>query len=145
MNNDIKADSGFGSEALQQTPCCQHVLFVGMHNKPGMKPLDSRTMSGKMIDAVIQELPFKCTKTNLCEVEYLPTDWIEINNSGISWGEKYPRNEKDIVVLLGKWVQDNFFWDDCKIVKLPHPASCMGNVNKENYVINAIAMIKAVS
>ena len=39
----------------------EQCYFVGMHNKPGMKPLDSKTMSGKMIDAVIKELPFKCT------------------------------------------------------------------------------------
>lgn len=145
MTNEQNVDSGSVQPALLQTPCCQHVLFVGMHNKPGMKPLDSKTMSGKMIDAVIKELPFKCTKTNLCEVEYLPKDWLEINQHGIDWGEKYKPKENDIVVLLGKWVHDNFFCNNCKIVKLPHPASCMGNVNKENYVKNAIAKIKAAS
>ena len=132
--------------ALLQAPCCQHVFFVGMHNKPGMKPLDSKTMSGKMIDAVIKELPFECIKTNLCEVEYLPKDWVEINEHGFLWGQKYQRRYTDVVVLLGKWVQNNFFWDDCKIVHISHPASCMGNVNKENYVKNAIDRItKAMS
>jgi len=119
------------------------VFFVGMHNKPGMKPLDSKTMSGKMIGAVLKELPFKCIKTNLCEVEYLPTDFLEVNNAGIMWHEKYNPHESDIVVLLGKWVQDNFWHDRFKIIKLPHPASCMGNVNKENYIKNAITKINS--
>ena len=112
MIDVTNVDSGFVKPALLQTPCCQHVLFVGMHNKVGMKPLDSKTMSGKMIDAVIKELPFKCTKTNLCEVEYLPKDWLEINQHGIDWGEKYKPKENDIVVLLGKWVHDNFFFNN---------------------------------
>ena len=118
------------------------VYFVGMHNKPGMEPLDSRTISGKMIDAVIKELPFECTKTNLCEVEYMPTNWNDINEFGIAWGEKYPREKTDVVVLLGKWVQGNYFWNDCNIVNLPHPASCMGKDKKEEFVKNAIRLIK---
>lgn len=146
MINEQNVDSGSVQPALLQTPCCQHVLFVGMHNKPGMKPLDSKTMSGKIIDAVIKELPFKCTKTNLFEGEYLPKDFLIINQAGIDWHEKYETHESDVVVLLGRWVQENFWHDRFKIVKLPHPASCMGNVNKENYVKTAIDRItKAVS
>lgn len=139
-------DSGSVQPALLQTPCCQHVLFVGMHNKPGMKPLDSKTMSGKMIDAVIKELPFKCTKTNLCDVDYLPKDKKEIWKHNVEWYNRFNPYSETIVVLLGAWVKDNFFSTHGKIVKLPHPASCMGNVNKENYVKTAIDRItKAVS
>lgn len=141
LNKDINADSGCVKPALQQPYCCQQVLFVGMHNKPGMKPLDSKTMSGKIIDAVIKELPFRCLKTNLCEVEYLPTDFMEINKAGIDWHDKYEPNDNDIIVLLGNWVHKNFWWDRFKIVKLPHPASMMGNVNKEKYVRTAIDKI----
>ncbi len=133
-------------EVTKSNPNCGNALlpdvfFVGMHNKPGMKPLDSRTTSGEMIDAIIEELPFKCTKTNLFEGEYLPKDFLEINNAGIEWHQKYKPLESDIVVLLGRWVRDNFWHDRFNIVKLPHPASCMGNVNKENYVKNAIHRI----
>lgn len=145
MSRNTKAEINNVKPALLQTQCCQHVLFVGMHNKPGMKPLDSKTISGKVIDAVIKELPFKCTKTNLFEGEYLPKDFLIINQAGIDWHEKYQPHESDIVVLLGRWVQDNFWHDKFKIVKLPHPASCIGNVNKENYVKNAIAKIKDLS
>jgi len=117
------------------------VFFVGMHNKPNMKPLDSKTVSGKIIDAVISQLNFNCVKTNLFEEDYLPTDFLEINNAGILWHEKYEPKETDIIVLLGAWVHKNFWWDRFNIVKLPHPASCMGRVNKETYVKNAIEKI----
>jgi hypothetical protein len=127
--------------AIEAMPCCPHVLFVGMHNKPGMEPLDSKTMSGKMIDAVIKGLPFKCTKTNLFEGEYLPKDFLTINQAGIDWHNKYEPQKSDIVVLLGKWVQTNFWHDSFKIINLPHPASCMGNVNKKKYIIDAIERI----
>jgi hypothetical protein len=128
--------------AIEAMPCCPHVLFVGMHNKPGMKPLDSKTMSGKMIDAVIKELPFKCSKTNLCEVEYFPKDKKEIWSGNLEWNNKYQPTDESIIVLLGQWVQKNFLLTNAKIVKLPHPASCMGSVNKENYIRNAITRIK---
>lgn len=146
MINEQNADSGSVQPALLQTSCCQHVLFVGMHNKPGMKPLDSKTMSGKMIDAVIKELPFKCTKTNLCEVEYFPKDKKEIWAGNLTWNSKYEPTTETIIVLLGQWVQKNFLLTNARIVKLPHPASCMGNVNKEKYVRTAIDRImKAVT
>lgn len=119
------------------------VFFVGMHNKPGMKPLDSKTMSGKMIDAVIKELSFKCVKTNLCEVEYLPKDKKEIWAGNLAWNSKYQPTDESIIVLLGQWVQKNFLLTNTKIIKLPHPASCMGNVNKENYIKNAITKINS--
>lgn len=120
------------------------VFFVGMHNKPGMKPLDSKTMSGKMVDSIIKELPYRCIKTNLFEGEYLPKDFLEINKAGIDWHEKYNPHEYDIIVLLGKWVQENFWWDRFKIVKIPHPASCMGNVNKELYIKKAIQLLTII-
>jgi len=118
------------------------IFFVGMHNKPGMKPLDSKTMSGKMIDAVIDGLPLMCIKTNLFEGEYLPKDFAIINQAGIDWYDKYEPNENDTIVLLGKWVQENFWHDSFKIIKLPHPASCIGNVNKAEYIKKAIEKIK---
>jgi hypothetical protein len=120
------------------------ILFVGMHNKPGMKPLDSRTMSGKMIDKIIKEIPFKCVKTNLCEVEYLPKDKNEIWAFNLSWNSKYEPSSETIIVLLGRWTQENFLLTNAKIVKLPHPASCMGYVNKEDYIKKAVERINSI-
>lgn len=118
-------------------------FFVGMNNKPGMKPLDSKTMSGKMIDLIINELPFKCTKTNLCEVEYMPKDTLEINKSGVEWHRKYEPEDCDVIVLLGNWVHKNFWYDRFNVIKIAHPASMFGHVNKEQYVQNAASKIKA--
>lgn len=118
------------------------VIFVGMHNKTGMQPLDSRTMSGKKIDAIISLLLPPCIKSNLCECEYLPDNIREIAGWNNAWLEKYKPDDSDIVVLLGRWVHDNFKCKgDFTIVKLPHPASIMGNVNKEKYIQNAINKI----
>jgi hypothetical protein len=33
------------------------IIFVGLHNKEHMKPLDSKTKSGKLIDRIIKRLP----------------------------------------------------------------------------------------
>lgn len=120
------------------------LIFVGMHNKAGMKPLDSKTMSGKMIDSVVQELGrMDAIKTNLCEVEYLPVDQREIWAHNLSWNDKYEPDYEDIIVLLGAWVHKNFALTNAKIVKLPHPASWMGITNKDSYRENAVQKIKA--
>lgn len=117
-------------------------FFVGMHNKPGMYPLDSRTKSGKIIDAIIEELPIFCFKTNLCEIEYFPKDKEEITKGNMLWSDKYQPNSDSIIVLLGYWTQKNFELKKGKIIKLPHPASCFGNLKKEVYVENALNKIK---
>jgi hypothetical protein len=59
------------------------VIFVGMHNKPGMEPLDSRTKSGKLIDRIINELPIDCIKTNLYDDSW-PVDF-EDNDLMLWW------------------------------------------------------------
>lgn len=118
------------------------IIFVGMHNKPGMQPLDSRTMSGKMINSIIDLLTHKCIKSNLCECEFMPKDSAAISEWNIKWFNKYNPSKSDIVVLLGRWVHENFIVKiDSKVVRLPHPASIMGNVNKEKYIVNAISKI----
>lgn len=120
------------------------IFFVGIHNKEGMKPLDSKTMSGKMIDAVIKELTTvdACVKTNLCECEYQPNDTDEIINWNTLWHEKYNATSSDVIVLLGAWTHKNFLKPtDATIVKIPHPASCMGNVKKKEYIVNALNKI----
>ncbi len=74
----------------------------------------------------------------------MPHEISEINEAGILWHEKYQPNDSYVIVLLGQWVFDNFWKDRFKIVKLPHPASVFGNVNKEKYVKTAIDRITKV-
>lgn len=117
------------------------VYFVGIHNKPGLKPLDSKSMTGKVIDQIIAELPFDCIKTNLCEDDYLPTDKAEIMADSMIWYNKYLPKETDIIVLLGRWVQENFLYSASKMIHLTHPAGIYGTRNKKEYIEKAINKI----
>lgn len=78
------------------------IYFVGIHNKPGMKPLDSKTKSGKIIDQIISQFPdCECIKTNLCDIDYFPIDRFEIREECQKWNETYGAKEDSIIVLLG--------------------------------------------
>lgn len=111
------------------------VFFVGMHNKPLKAALDSSTMTGKVIDAIINKLIFECVKTNLCDRDYLPTDPYEINNCCIEWQQKCKPAKTDVVVLLGRWVRDNFYvLPEFEIINATHPAGIFGPANKQAYI-----------
>jgi hypothetical protein len=99
------------------------IFFVGMHNKPGMKPLDSKTQSGKRIDKVIAGLAIECFKTNLCECEQEPPP-DQMEGWGKLWHQKYNTYDEDIIVLLGEWVQKAFpKLTGAKIIHFNHPAA----------------------
>src|SRR3990167_5137161 len=110
------------------------VIFVGIHNKPNMQPLDSQTMTGKVIDKMIAKLQCDCIKTNLCNVEYLPEDFAEINEKAIAWHKKHKPEPSDVIVLLGRWVKEHFWYDYLKVIALTHPAGIYGAKNKVEYV-----------
>ena len=119
----------------------QRIFFVGVHNKPNLLPLDSSTVSGKRVDAIIKQVDGYCFKTNLCDVNYWPKDFAEIMAFNIQWCKKYQPTGEDIVVLLGKWVQKHFVLTNAKIIKIPHPASCYGKKAVDNYVQSSIKTI----
>lgn len=119
------------------------VYFVGMHNKQGMKPLDSKTLTGKMIDEIILQLKEKsieCVKTNLYEEEHFPEFEHEIQEANILWEEKYKPTEKDLAVTLGSWVRDNFNIPMKKIF-LRHPAGDSMAGKKKQYTFYAMGKI----
>jgi hypothetical protein len=101
------------------------VIFVGLHNKPGMEPLDSQTKSGKLVDFISLSLKSKgrgIVKTNLYNVEYLPKG-KEANDLAFDWIERVKLYKEDTVVLLGKIVQEKFpKLPLVKIIKVEHPA-----------------------
>lgn len=117
------------------------VIFVGMFNKPNKKPLDSSTMTGKIIDSIIEKIPVICIKTNLCDIDYFPKDRNLIWASNLDWIEKQQPTSETIIVLLGKWVQKNFTLEKAKFIKIPHPASVFGTNNRDEYVKNSIESI----
>lgn len=111
------------------------IIFVGMHNKPGKLPLCGSTKSGKLINRIIERLePIKTIKTNLCDVEYFPTDSLEIKRMGIEWLRKYEPEKCDVVVLLGAWVHDHFLYEDLKVLKIAHPSSKRSHIEIDEYV-----------
>lgn len=126
------------------------IFFVGIHNKPGMKPLDSQTKTGKIIDFIINwfnnlNIGLDIAKTNLCEVEYLPDDADQIKRAAVLWHEKNPTKSGDIIVTLGKWVQENFIGpvtpSYVKKVELPHPGMVFGRIKQEQYIYKGIIAI----
>jgi hypothetical protein len=117
-------------------------FFVGMHNKPGMVPLDSKTRTGRVIDQIIEQLPFTCVKTNLCEVPYMP-ETETIDTYAEAWHQKYAPGENDIVVTLGSWVKTRFKKRNHRLIFLGHPAGVFGPKTRLDYIVKSIAKIKA--
>ena len=114
------------------------VIFVGMHNKPGMKPLDSKTMTGKVIDRIIEKIPIECIKTNLWDVDEFPKNEDKLGLT-ITWLKRVPHEDNDIVVLLGtevkKWFHEVY---SINYIFFGHPAGVFGPKNKEDYITNAV-------
>ncbi len=118
------------------------VIFVGMHNKPNMTALDSRTTTGKIIDRIIEKTPTNCIKSNLCDIDYLPKDKELIKTLNLNWHKQNKPDKNTIIILLGHWVQKNFLLQKIKIINLKHPAAIFGTKNKEQYIQDALKKIK---
>jgi len=120
------------------------ILFVGIHNKPYLKPLCSSTKTGKLVNRIIENLPkgIEVVKTNLCNVDTFPNqeDIVAHNDE---WYWTYLPNYDDIIVLLGAFVHDNFRFDSDNIIKIAHPASKRSHNDMEEYVIRSVDKIKS--
>lgn len=120
------------------------VIFVGIHNKPGLPPLCSSTKSGKLIDRIIAKLPadVNCEKTNLYDIDYLPKDQYEKDIISLKWWEKVSIADFDIIVLLGIEVHENFWGRNMQyILKINHPASKRSYAEMNRYVSDAVEEI----
>ncbi len=118
----------------------QRVFFVGVHNKPGMEPLDSRTKSGKVIDSIIANLPeFDCVKTNLFDKHFVPDDCKDPIHFE-QWGQRVKYTFGDIIVLLGVIVRDCFGDIQLSIISVEHPAS--RHLNQDRYIDSVTLKIR---
>jgi hypothetical protein len=129
-----------------KTKTNMRVIFVGIHNKPGMEPLDSRTKTGKVIDRIIDQLkPYECIKSNLFDKEYFPISDREIWCANTDWNVTLEPAPKDIIILLGNWTHKHFILTPGKIIKLAHPASFMyrSKEKTEEYINSSVEKIKA--
>ncbi len=119
------------------------IIFVGLHHKPGMKPLDSQTKSGKMIDRIMEQLPsgVKVKKSNLFDLYRLPEN-EEKGELVKFWLEDIKPGKDDVVVLLGAMVHDNCPQIRVKsLIKIAHPASKRSHKEMDAYVDKAVKLI----
>ena len=78
------------------------IYFVGVHYKKGYTALDSRTISGKIIDRIIEGVgKDRCEKMNLYPTEYLPS--VDFQKEYI---QKFINSidNNSLYILLGKEV-----------------------------------------
>lgn len=119
------------------------IIFVGIHNKPGMEPLDSRTKSGKIIDEVCESFLNKCPvmKTNIFNCEEMPhSDRRDV--LAVDWRERVNVRDGDIIVALGlivkRYLPRVYLWG-AKEIYAQHPAS--RHIKKEEYIKDLINKI----
>lgn len=130
----------------------KRVIFVGVHNKPGMTPLDSKSRSGKLIDRIIRRLEVfephvdyqvTCVKSNLFDLDYLPViyDRSVILNK---WSQraKCSMGRGDVVVTLGACVH-SVFKSYCHPINLGHPSGVWAKDKQIRYVRRALKKIRA--
>ncbi len=89
------------------------ILFVGLSNKPNLKPFDTKTNSGKVVDMIIDRLGCDCFKVNL--VNFAPIDEnnklryptkIEINDQLAGFIDYLNQLKPDLAISFGTIVSD---------------------------------------
>jgi hypothetical protein len=110
------------------------IVFIGIHNKEGLKPLDSSTASGKRIDAIIANLKgTECLKANLFDVSYMPLG-VDAKAKAKDFVNRIGIQKEDVAVCLGKTVCDYLAKNlKCTVLKVPHP-SPMTMIRKDDYI-----------
>lgn len=125
------------------------IIFIGIHNKPGMKPLDSKTKSGKNIDAIIANFPgIECIKTNLYSTEFMPAKHLQKQLVDEFFVRVKIEQHTDLAVLLGYNVIAHLSND----LRLPfyslcvgHPSLIFSKYTKEQYISEVTELIKKQS
>jgi hypothetical protein len=118
------------------------IYFVGIHNKPGMTALDSRTYTGKIIDMIIAKVG-EGVKTNLAETEEMPE---RPHLHALDWNTEYSTRPGDTVVLLGKFVQKHFIRrSGVNHLCVDHPSAFRVRADVSGYVERVVKHINLVS
>ena len=124
------------------------IIFVGIHNKPYKTPLDSTTLSGKTIDAIIERFPEDvCVKMNLFDVYYMPVQPEEQATLVQDFLNRAELTEKDLVVLLGSDVQKHLavklMSKHIPMVFAAHPSLRFNKTKRPDYIDQVEAKINA--
>ena len=123
----------------------KRVIFVGIHNKPGLEPLCTSTKSGKLIEKVAVRVGCECIKTNLYDTDTMPEDPLDKLRHSTGWGPRIKPKKDDIIILLGREVRDNFDWNLGlhNVLAFPHPASVRSTEQMKRYVQGMAGIINA--
>jgi hypothetical protein len=125
------------------------IIFVGIHNKPGMDPLDSKTKTGRTVDRIITrvkhfhgELNF--IKCNLFDIDYLPDSHRFMNTMSQEWLQRLKPTPEDITVTLGKIVADYIPRGVSRaVIELQHPGRIMVTEKLVRYIHESAEKINA--
>lgn len=120
---------------LPDYPIINRIIFVGIHNKQELKPLDISTKTGKIITEIIKQIPEYITskRTNLYNINSFPKSKVFKIFLINKWYSLNRPLETDIIVSLGKHVGHKLN-DINNIVKVNHPASNYGEKQTTEYV-----------
>jgi len=122
------------------------IIFVGLHNKPYMAPLDSGTKTGKLVDRIINELPknIEIVKSNILNTDEM-VSLNKIYKYVYEWYWTYLPVNDDIIVLLGGMTQ-NIYKKNVRsvgnIIRVAHPASMRSHIRMNEYVDKTTIKIK---
>lgn len=113
------------------------IIFIGIHNKPNLQPLDSSTISGKRIDEVIGLLmqsgrlsPKSVIKTNLYNTDKFPSA-DDIDFYTVDFFKRIKVKKDDIAVFLGQHVYLTLNGIlSCKKIRAAHPSLQWVNAEK---------------
>ena len=118
------------------------VFFVGIHNKPGRKPLSSLTKSGKVVDKIISLLEkVDSVKTNLFDKDFMP-HWGDREFLANKWHETHKPSNNDVVVLFGCHVQRHFIKKNGpSYISVGHPSQVMSKSDADNYILRVSLLV----
>ena len=114
------------------------IVFVGIHYKPGLEALDSRTKTGKIIDLIINQVGnIPCEKTNLFPTDYLPI----CRNCQQRYVSLFEFEEDALYVGLGKRVNCQLEGICNNHVPVYHPAWAIRMGQTESYIQSVLEKI----
>ena len=115
----------------------KRVIFVGIHNKPGLPPLCSSTRTGKVIDQIAMNVSPECQRANLFPVNYLPHDLEERER----FIDQFEIDENAVYVGLGKIVCDALHRMDVPLLAVHHPGHILRIGKVQEYVTHVVDRI----
>lgn len=126
------------------------IIFVGIHNKEGRKPLDPLTHTGEIVTRIILQLAklgapdyvSLCVTSNVYDQNSLPLPHkLDVPR----WAERVAWEPGDISVRLGKEVQERLSDPALINVDIAHPGYLIYKTPRdvEKYILDSAALIFA--